>query len=85
MRFKPEHKERIQLRTMPRGKDLDGYLFSDKGHAVRWLKQGPFAKQNDWRYRVAIVTAHQTRVGEDRVTKVHRKMKPSQFLEEFDK
>ena len=50
--------ERVMLRTVPLGHDLDQYVFQDLAHAITWLSQGT----EEWQaftqadYTIAIVT-----------------------------
>lgn len=74
---------RLRLNTIPRGHDLDGYLFADEAHARTWLAQG-FVE--DKRHSVSLVDIKQSRkcvdCGSTRraVVKVHWTKKPSAFL-----
>ena len=55
MKATPETEERIMLCTVPEGRDLDQYLFTDLAHAVGWLQQ-PIIIAGNHSYCIELVT-----------------------------
>ena len=70
-----------QLQTIPRGQDLDGYVFTDLGHARQWLSQG-FVDDESYAVIPVSVLKKKCRCGNtyDHATPKGPAVPPSEFL-----
>ena len=71
----------FRLRTIPRGHDLDQYIFSDEDHARRWLGQD-FVSDHDYEIEVGRIKGRTKCCGKITGFAVSCRLKPSEFLKQ---